>query len=347
MTPRSLIESALRAIGTLATGESPTDAQMQDGMELFNLMLDSWSAEGLLPDDMVQTNFSLTASRVNYTIGDGAAADSDGVALASANAAGTTGNLDLTGAALVTSGVATMDIPRHASITSDGNDADGKFTVTGTNIYGDVIEEVIGDGTSTGPSTSTVTGTIPFNTVTQIAIDAASTGAISAGSGAIIDTRRPVKIVDAFNRTSAGADTPVTVMDRERYNQIADKDETSTVPKRLYYDRLYNTGEIYIAPVPAASGNTLYIDMWQPFVQITTATLDIAIKLPGEYILAFRWILAAELAPEYGKNVSDYVFQRAIETKNVIKTLNAMPPKPLSSAMPTEVIAGQPAVRKD
>ena len=339
MIPRNLINSALRAINAIGANEVPTNDMFEDARELLNMMLDSWSAEELLPHDYVQTSVALLAAIENYTIVDGAAVDADGIT----TAASITGASDLSiNGALTTSGVATFDVPRHVSITSTADDADSVFTVTGTNTYGDTITEVIGTGAD-GPSTSTVYGTKQFKTITQIACDATTAGDISAGSGTIIDIRRPIKIVSAFCRTAAGVDTPVLIASRERFNEIRDKDEAGT-PTKLYYDRLYPSGEIYIHPTPAAaSTHTLHLDLWLPFVTVTASSIDTDINLPSEYLLAFRWNLAAELAPEYGKNVTEFVFTRAAETKNVIRMLNSMPPKPLSMASPVATVNNQPA----
>jgi hypothetical protein len=341
MTPRTLINSALRAINAIGATETPTNDMFDDARVLFNMILDSWSAEELLPHDYVQKSFDLVSGQVNYTIVDGAAADADGIATAQAVSGAS--NLTLTGGALYDStlGYCTMDVPRHVSITSTGNDADSVFTVTGTNTYGDTITEVIGNGTN-GPNISTIYGTKQFKTVTQIAVDATTAGNISAGSGTIIDIRRPLKIVSAFCRTSAGADTPVLIASRERYNEIADKDESGT-PTKLYYDRLYPSGEMYVHPVPAVDTLDMHLDLWLPFVTIDADDIDTDINLPSEYLLAFRWNLAAELAPEYGKNVTQFVFNRAMETRDIIRQLNAMPPKPMSMRSPAAIVNQQPA----
>ena len=342
MTPRNLINSALRAINAIGATETPTNDMFEDARELLNLILDSWSAEELLPHDYVQKSFDLVTGQVNYTIVDGAAVDADGVTTAQS----VSGASDLTiGGALATGGVATFDVPRHISITSDGDDADSVFTVYGTNTYGDSITETIGDGTD-GPSSGVIYGIKQFKTITQVAVDATTAGSISAGSGTIIDIRRPLKVISAFCRTSAGADTPVLIASRERYNEISDKDSSGT-PTKLYYERLYPSGEMYVHPVPAVATLDLHLDLWLPFVTIDADDIDVAINLSSEYLLAFRWNLAAELAPEYGKNVTQFVFNRAAETKDVIRMLNAMPPKPLSMASPVPMVNQQPAFNQN
>ena len=336
MTPRNLINSALRAINAIAATETPTNDMFEDSRELFNLLLDSWSAEELLPHDYVQKSLDLVSGQVNYTIVDGAAVDRDGVCAAQTPNASGSQDLTIAGA-LATGGVATMDVPRHVSIYAGSDNSGRTFVLTGTNTYGDTITETV-----TGPNATTVYGVKQFKTVTTVNIDEDSTGAIEVGSGTIIDMRRPLKIVSAFCRTSAGADTTILVASRERYNEIADKDLAGT-PTRLYYDRLYPSGEIYLYPVPSVSTLDLHLDLWLPFVTITAAAVDTDINLPSEYLLAFRWNLAAELAPEFGKNVTEFIFTRAVDTKNVIRMLNSLPPKPLSMSTPIPIVNQQPA----
>lgn len=109
-----------------------------------------------------------------------AAADPDGVC--QSQTPGGAGNLTINGA-LASAGVATFAVPRHVSITSAANDSGRTFTVTGTDRYGNVVSETI-----TGPNTTTVTGVLNYATITQVAIDAASAGALTVGSADEADT---------------------------------------------------------------------------------------------------------------------------------------------------------------
>jgi len=345
MTPRNLIKSALRAINALGVDGTPTSDQHQDALEILNLMLDSWSAEELLPFDYVQENFDLTAGKTNYTIGNATtAADADGICASQTPNAGGSQDLTLNGA-LAESGSVSMDVPRHVVIASAGDDSGRTFTITGTNTYGDSITEEI-----TGPNTTTVYGTKQFKTVTTVNVDDDTAGAITVGTDSVVDTRRPLMVVSAFVRDSSGNDYPVYPSSREKYNTQTDKDATTTSGSeitQLYYDRTYPTGEIYIYKVPSASGFTMYIDMWQPFQQIGSDDIDTALNLPGEYILALRWNLAAELAPEYGKEVREFVFLRAESTMEAVRKINARQPKPTILQPPLSSVEGQAAVNRN
>ena len=86
-------------------------------------------------------------------------------------------NLTIAGA-LATGGVATLDAARHVSITSTGNNSTKTFTITGTDRYSNAITESL-----SGPTGGAVYTTKNFATVTNVAIDAASAGAVIVGSG--------------------------------------------------------------------------------------------------------------------------------------------------------------------
>lgn len=86
------------------------------------------------------------------------------------------GNLTLDGV-LVANGVATLDVPRNVSITGVAATTAANFTVTGKDQYGDAMTEVIA-----GPvGANVVTGKKAFSTISQIAVDAGTTGNVSVG----------------------------------------------------------------------------------------------------------------------------------------------------------------------
>lgn len=87
------------------------------------------------------------------------------------------GNLTLDGA-LVSGGVATLGKSNVVTITSAGDDQARTFTVTGTGEGGAALTEDIA-----GVDSTIATGTKKFKTVTQIAVDAGTAGAVIAGNG--------------------------------------------------------------------------------------------------------------------------------------------------------------------
>lgn len=98
---------------------------------------------------------------INASVGPLTAADDNGIAESQATIGAA--NLTLNGA-LVTGGVAVMDVPRRVVITSGGNDSSITFTVYGTTFNDVSVVEVLA-GTNGSASISKV----DFKTVTRIA----------------------------------------------------------------------------------------------------------------------------------------------------------------------------------
>ena len=69
---QTIIKASLRLIGVIATGETPTDDELQDAREALNMMLGSWSAKRLLIPYRTEESFALVASTNPYTIATGA-----------------------------------------------------------------------------------------------------------------------------------------------------------------------------------------------------------------------------------------------------------------------------------
>ena len=71
MTARALIESSLRLLGVLASGESLPAASGADALVTLSQMLDSWSTERLTIYAQSRTVHALTVGQQRYTIGSG------------------------------------------------------------------------------------------------------------------------------------------------------------------------------------------------------------------------------------------------------------------------------------
>ena len=69
MTPRDIIKKAMLDIGAIGIGETPTAAEYQDGLLTLNLLLDSWSANGLTIPTVVREEFDFIPGQQTYTMG--------------------------------------------------------------------------------------------------------------------------------------------------------------------------------------------------------------------------------------------------------------------------------------
>ncbi len=106
-----------------------------------------------------------------------ATADPNGICLS--QAVGAAGNLVLTGAALVSGGVAYLLSGRKVIVTSAGNDSGITFTIYGTRPTGQPLYETI-----TGAAVGIATTRQDFFTVTRVAASGAAAGVVEVGTSA-------------------------------------------------------------------------------------------------------------------------------------------------------------------
>ena len=68
-TARKIIEGALRSIGVIASGETPTADEMADCLEGMKELLGEWSFEGLMVEALTEITHTILAGTGSYTIG--------------------------------------------------------------------------------------------------------------------------------------------------------------------------------------------------------------------------------------------------------------------------------------
>jgi hypothetical protein len=69
MTARDLITAALRRLGVVAAGETPSADDVSDSLERLNDLIDAWGTERLSIYQTVRSTWTLTADVASYTIG--------------------------------------------------------------------------------------------------------------------------------------------------------------------------------------------------------------------------------------------------------------------------------------
>lgn len=145
------------------------------------------------------------------------------------------------------------------------------------------------------------------------------TGAASytIGSGGDFNTSLPKNIIAAY-ATYSGLDYPLSIIDRNEYSFIADKDLTGT-PYKLYFDSNYPLGTIYLWPLNYSS-TTLTLLSEKPLTSFTT--LDTVFAMPPEYETMLVHNLAVRMAPEYEREASPTVKRIARESLDHIKAQN-------------------------
>lgn len=68
-TAQTIINRALRLIGAIEAGESPTSDESNDALEALNAMIQSWQTERLFVYALVDTAFTMSAGDSSYTVG--------------------------------------------------------------------------------------------------------------------------------------------------------------------------------------------------------------------------------------------------------------------------------------
>ena len=70
-TAQTIIDRALRLIGAIASGESPTTDEGTDALTALNAMIDSWRNDRLMVYALSESTITLTPTDASYTIGTG------------------------------------------------------------------------------------------------------------------------------------------------------------------------------------------------------------------------------------------------------------------------------------
>src|ERR1700733_2508314 len=119
------------------------------------------------------------------------------------------------------------------------------------------------------------------------------------GTGAPdFNTVRPDNIVNQWlYDTVSGIRYPIDLWTDKQYNEVT-LNTIPSIPKHIYYDKQYPYGVIYVYPTSDLSSYQLNIESLKPIMQFTT--LSTAMNLPGEYFKGLKYLLADDLAPEYG-----------------------------------------------
>ena len=224
LTRDQIINSAALEVGDIALGETPND----DTLEQYNLRLNSWvkslMADGAKLWAMELATLFLVPGQAQYSLGTG-------------------------GAHCTTSYVRT-------TLTSDA--AAGASTVQITSATGMTNGDNIGILLDSGTLFWTTISGTPGTTTT---LAATLTGAASSGAQVFAYTTgisRPQRIDpdSAYRRSSALQDTPVAMISRTEYAQLANKGTRGKMVQAFYDPQLGN-GLLSVWPTPDSAADVL------------------------------------------------------------------------------------------
>jgi len=296
--PFDIISRALKDIGALEAGETPTPEAAQDAFDMLNDVLDQWSNESMMVSYKTEIIYPISPGVTQYTIGPGGTIG--------AVFTGSISNNILTVTAISSGAIALGQTLSGAGITN------GTTIVAFQSGAGGNINEV---GTYTLNNSQTVSSTT-INSYYQ----------------------RPLSINSAFVRintnsngqpiVNGGLDYPVAILNVEDYEMIGLKTLAGPWPKALYYQPSETLGNIFVWPNPSQGEMHIFADTL--FARYNS--INDSIVLPQGFSMALRWCLAERLMPMYGKASQTQIAMItafAAQGKATIKRTNM---KPIQSA---------------
>jgi hypothetical protein len=145
------------------------------------------------------------------------------------------------------------------------------------------------------------------------------TAEYTIGSGADIDTVRPIKILQGSFVTASGEDCQLTIISESRYLSFSNKTiGIPDTPKYIWYKPEYPSGKIYLLP---AGGGVLNLYSLKPLAEPAAVGNDVV--FPDHYQDAIVWNLACRIKLEFmGADPSPYQLAMADHTMTTIRNLN-------------------------
>ena len=293
-----IISRALRDIGALESGETPTPDAAQDAFDMLNDLIDQLSNENMMVFNVTEIIFPVIQGQVQYTIGPNPSTQ---------NFVGASFTGSISGNILTVTGI-------NSGAIAQGQTLSGTGIVPGTKIV-QFLTGAGGNVNEVGTYQVNINQTVASTTVTAY-------------------YQKPLSINSAFvriNTTSngqpilnGGLDYPVSVLSLNEYELIGLKTLNGPWPKALYFNPGEESGNLFVWPNP--SQGEMHIFANTLFSRYDDTSEDIT--LPQGYSMVLRWCLAERLMPMYGKNSPTQIAmiqQYAAQAKATVKRTNMAP----------------------
>lgn len=191
---------------------------------------------------------------------------------------------------------------------------------TGENLSADEAADGLNSLNDLLDSWSTDGLLIPSSTIEEFTLTPGQ-AAYTIGVGGNFNTANPQVIEEARLKDVSGQafELPLAIYSIQEYADIVQKQTQSSQPEALYFQRGAPLSTIYLYTVPSTA-NKLVLYSKKALTNFTSVNTEIS--LPPGYQRALRYNLALELAVEYGKQPSEYVFQTSQELKAQLMRVN-------------------------
>ena len=300
MQPIEIISRALKDIGALASGETPTADEAQDAFDMLNDLLDQWTNEDMMVFNVTEIIFPIIPGQVQYTIGpDPSTLNFIGAAF--------TGSI--AGNVLTVSGI-------QSGAVAQGQTLQGTGILAGTKI----VQNLTGAGGNVNE-----VGTYLLNITYSAPV---------ASQVITAYYQKPLGIDSAYVRINTnsngqpiingGLDYQIAVIALDDYNSIGLKTLNGPWPKALYFNPNEESGNLFLWPNPAQGE----VHMFASTIFRRYDSINDTVVLPQGYSMALRWCLAERLMPMYGKSNQAQMAMinaYAAQAKATIKRTNMKP----------------------
>lgn len=256
-----IISSALRTLGVIGLGETPTSEDYTNCSQALNIMLKGWAKKGFPLWTFQTLQIPMIDGVRLYPIGPTA-----GYVYSITVTAGGTGYSSAT-----------------VSITGGGGTG---ATATAAVSGGEVTAITV---TASGSS---------FTSTPTVSISGDGTGATATATIVGLTVNKPVRAFSAFLRNSNNYDISLLPISKQEYDMLGYKFNEST-PNQFYYDNQLANGQLYVYNIPSENDQwTVHLLTQRMFYDMSTSTDDF--DFPSEWFQPIKWGLCAEVAAEYG-----------------------------------------------
>jgi hypothetical protein len=299
--PIDIITGALKDIGALAAGESPTADAAQDALDMLNLIVDQWSNENMMVFNIQEIIWNVIPGQVQYTIGPNHT---------TANFIGAQYTGSIAGNVLTVTGISSGAVVVNQYLSGTGISDGTRIIATLTGAGGNVNE----------------VGTYQLDRTYASPVSSQLLQAYYA---------KPLNINSAYVRINTsqssgspiltgGIDYPVAILALDNYNSIGLKTLNGPWPKALYFNANEDSGNVFLWPSPSQGEVHMFAET---LFRIYASLYDDATH-PQGYTAALRWCLGERLCPMYGKTdpaILSMITAYAAQAKATLKSTNMAP----------------------
>jgi len=269
--PFDIVSRALKDIGALEAGETPTPDAALDAFEMLNDIIDQWSNENMMVFNVTEIICPVISGQTQYTIGPNPSTQ---------NFIGASFTGSIAGNILTVTAIASGAVAQGQTLSGTGIASGTKITQFLTGAGGNINE--------VGTYQVNIPQTVASTTITAyyqkpLSIDSAFVRVNTTSNG------QPI--------TGGGLDYPMSVLALQDYQMIGLKTLSGPWPKAVYFNPGSDSGNLFIWPSPSQGEMHLFANTL--FSRYDSMYEDI--QLPQGYSMALRWCLAERLMPMYGK----------------------------------------------